>query len=150
MCRHIGRKHAHTNVSCHDTQTRHAMLELKQERVQEKASRYLSTLADWRDCEIFRTCDYVLWIERPCRTTEKITRHKNMTETRVAGQRDNVSGTLLAPHVSNLVWCTSARVTGPSLTTTLPLQGSAVPEHKTQTARHHSREMLFLSDNRCE
>ena len=47
------------------------MLELEQERVQVKASRYLSPLADWRYGEIFRTGDFVLWIERPCRTTEK-------------------------------------------------------------------------------
>ena len=131
-------------VSTHE-QTCHAMFELTQERVQEKALRYPGTLADWRYCLIFGTGDHVLWIERLINT-----QHNIMTDTRVACQREHATGTLLAPHVSNSVRCTSVLCDRTFFGNHLATAGFHNLLNKTQTARHHSGETLYLPAKSCE
>ena len=61
VCRHVGRKHAHSNTPCLNWN----------KNVFRGSVAITQYVGDWRYGEIFRTGDFVLWIERPCWTTEK-------------------------------------------------------------------------------
>ena len=114
-----------------------AMLELTPERVHWKALRYVSTLAEWRYCEIFGSADHVLWIERPDEYQRgRPERQRIRNSARATPEQQCVmhlrvrDRTFFENHLATALF-------------------DSVGD-KTQTARHYSRETLHLSANRCE